>query len=355
MSQLANTTETGLQAFAEFESSLAKFKEKYEGKVYDLTDLMQNKEARSDSRGIGSLVARLDKRHAELKAPLKEQVDLLDGVRKTIRDELRGVQGGINDQLKAHEDKIAARKAILQGYVDALAIEEWFAECATTERTAHQIVSMIQFISEIEIDETYEERQEDATEAKNATLEHLGVMEAIAEKREADAAKLAQLQKEQKEREEKERIEKIRQDEEAKARIDAAVASAKKIDDAERATREAEERTQAAQNKSEREAIEAKAQIEFDKIEAERAAKEREERAAKDERERIEAEQREQQEREKERVVKEIVAKSKVSHRKKIRRESLAGLISAGYCDADAAGIIELIDSGAIPHVVLNY
>lgn len=351
MTQLTTTKQTGLQAFEEFESNLAKFKEKYEGKTYDLDDLAQNKEARSDSRDIGSLCAKLDKRHADLKAPIKAQGDALDSVRKAIKDEFRRIQQGIKDQLQAHEDKIAARKAILQGYVDALSIEEWFADSVSIDRSVEIVALKMDEIDDIVVDDTYEDREEDAREAKEATLEALATMHAKATQREAHAADLQRLQREEKEREEKERIEKIRQDEESKARIDAAVASAKKIDDAERATREAEEATRQA----ERERIESQLRAEQGRIEAERLAKVREERAAKDERERIEAEQREKDERENERLAKEEKLKAKESHRKKIRGESLAGLISSGYCEADAAGIIQLIDEGAIPHVSINY
>ena len=104
---------TAIAEYSEFEAKMAEFKKTYDNVVYDLTDPVHEKKARSDKYSIGKVISALDKKHDEIKAPLKAQVDLIDGERKRIKDELLGVQDKIKSQIKAHEDAIREHAEML--------------------------------------------------------------------------------------------------------------------------------------------------------------------------------------------------------------------------------------------------
>ena len=117
MSNLAETVEQGISTqvveFQEFETNLAEYKDRYLDVVYDLTDTVQMKLAKSDKLAIGKTVSALDKRHKEIKSPLQEQVTLLDGERKRIKDGLRDIQDSIKGQIETHEAAIKAEQDAL--------------------------------------------------------------------------------------------------------------------------------------------------------------------------------------------------------------------------------------------------
>jgi len=113
--------QTGVVEFNQFEADLAEYKARYENVVYDLAIPEQAKQARSDRLSIGKKIAELDRVHAAVKAPLKAQVDLLDGERKRIKDGLLEIQDGIKSQIAEHEAAIKAAQDALLAKAMALA------------------------------------------------------------------------------------------------------------------------------------------------------------------------------------------------------------------------------------------
>ena len=105
-------TSTEVVEFRQFGKNLSEYKALYEGIVYDLTVPEQDKQARSDKLAIGKVIAQLDTVHKDIKAPLKERVDLLDGERKRIKDQLLTLQDGIKSQISDHEAALKRYKMI---------------------------------------------------------------------------------------------------------------------------------------------------------------------------------------------------------------------------------------------------
>jgi len=163
--------ETAITEFSEFESKLQTFKSKYMDVVYDLSDEEQGKQARSDRLTIGKVIASLDRAHKDLKAPLKEKVDLIDGERKRIKDELLEVQGSIKSQIETHEKEIADHMEMLQGKVDAVCLPDDFDTMSLL--TVIQIQEFLDNYKSIDVDDTYEHRKADATLAQIETIKNL--------------------------------------------------------------------------------------------------------------------------------------------------------------------------------------
>lgn len=333
---------TEIAEFKPFESQMAEFKKKYDGVVYDLDDEKQEKQARSDRYAIGKVISKLDDAHKKIKEPLKIQVDLIDGERKRIKDELLDIQNKIKDQITAHEDKIREHAEMLQDKVDRIVALGQFGEFENP--TSTQLRERIAHLESIEVDDSYEIRKADAALAQIETNKLLNALYDKQKQYEDEQAELERLRQEKEERDRKEREEQIRKEAAEKAKREAEEAAAK-------AKREAEEKT-----RREREEAERKAKAEQERIQAEadrkvREAKEAAEKAAQVERDRIAAE-----EAEKKRLADiEAKKKEKQAHRAKIHKAAKASFIKEGFSEEDATRIVELIKDGKINHVIIEY
>jgi len=259
MSNLAEVAEISTQIveFQEFEKNLAEYRERYEGVVYDLTEVSQEKRARSDRLSIGKVISKLDAAHKAVKAPLKEKVDLLDGERKRIKDQLLGVQGGIKSQIDDHEAKIKAREDALLARVEAIKAFAVFDEPMTLELVSQRLESVKATV----VDDTFENFEAEAGFSKLKALETLEPLLAGIQAQEA-----ARIEAERKHAEDEAEARRVREETIAREAT-------------EKAEREAETRIEA-----EKEAKES----------AERQAKEAAERAATDAKEAAEKAEREQ-------------------------------------------------------------
>lgn len=319
--------------FERFQAQLAEFKARYDGVVYDMTVPSQEKAARSDRLAIGRVISALDARHKEIKAPLKEQIDLIDGARKQIKDDLLGVQEKIKAQIKAHEDSVAAKEAELESLVEALRQTDFFDKAVRKQPSSDEIQISLDLVNDTVVDDSYGSRMQYARSIKGDTTIRLKAMLAKELKRAADAAELERLRKESEARQQAERDEAIR-----KEAFD-------------HAKREVEK--EAANSIAYAEA--AKAKAEQDAKDAEASAAAHAEAAVVRERERIEAEQRVAGDQEAARVEAEEKAKAKASHRTKIQEEAIVGFTALSYRRNSAEVIVKLICDGHIPHVVINY
>lgn len=346
-------TKSEIVEFNEFENKLKEFKDQYDDVVYNLNDPVQNKQARTDKHSIGKILAKLDKAHQAIKAPLKEKVDLIDGERKRIKDQLLEVQGKIKGQIEKHEQDIADKAEELQERVDHIRSLNIFVpgECINT---AH-VKSRLADAEAIVIDDTFEDRKADAT------LAHVETVKALKDKLEEmirydnEQAELEKLRKEKADRELKDREADIRKEAEEKARKEeqekAEEEKLKAKDKAEKEKKEAAEAAQKEIDDAKRMQEEAEAEKERVKKEAAQAVGN----AARREREKIEEEQMERDVAEKLKTEKEEREKSKKAHRDKIEREIVQSLVANSADKADFKELIKMIADGKIKHVSIKY
>ena len=329
--------ESRIVEFKPFEKDLAEFKQKYVGVVYDLDDEEQNKQARSDRLAIGKVVAKLDAKHKDIKAPLAEKVALIDGERKRIKDELLTVQDGIKTQIKAHEEKIAAHQEMLQQKVDKIESQtEWLNH----EPTSHEIEARIAQLNDTDIDDSYEHRKADATLAKVDTLKALEAMLSIAQKREADQAELDRLREEQESRLRAEREEKIRKEAAEKAKKEAEAIAQAQAELKKRQLEEAERAKERAEKEKEEAEANAKRLEEHAKLVAEQAAQAERDRA----------------EQEQQRLAKEAKAReADKANKAKVHNEILKALLSVGINEKQGKAIVVLLAKNEVPRVKISY
>ena len=337
--------------FNEFESALAEYKTRYEGVVYDIADPEQEKQAKSDKLAIGKVIAKLDRTHKEVKAPLKERVDLLDGERKRIKDQLLELQNSIKNQIAEHEARIKAEKDALLAKAGKLREMREFEFSPTVEQVEERIASL----KAVVIDDSYGDMKAYAALCKEESLQVLEPMlvglKAIAE------------QKAEEERQRKEAEEKARQEREERIAREAKEKAEREAKEAaERAEREAQERIEReriAKEQAEKREKEAKLKAERDaKAAAERAEREKQEAI---ERARAE-EQRKAEQAEAERLAK-IAAEEEAQrkreankrHRAKINNEAVAALVGVGLSEEDAKNVVTAIAKHQIPCVSIHY
>lgn len=323
--------ENQIVEFSEFEAQLAEFKGKYDGVVYDLTIPEEEKQARSDRLTIGKVIANLDRKHKELKAPLKEKVDLIDGERKRIKDDLLKVQGKIKAQIEDHERKIQEHAEMLQAKVDAITALGEFD--ISDQPDSKLLVGRLTDARSVDIDDSYEHRKADATLALVDVTKKLEQLYHDRLVYEEEQAELEQLRKEAEERERKDREEAIRREAEQKAKEQAEREAKAAIDEAERKTREAEQA----------------------KLKAEEESKIKAEIAAREERERIEREQAEAKAKREAEQAKEDAKKAKQAHWQKIHSAIKKDLMANGVDEKLAISIIELIKDGKVSHLSIDY
>jgi len=306
---------TELVEIKKFDQQLAEFTAKYSNVVYDLTDPAVEKQARSDRYAIGKVVGDLDRKHAEVKAPLLERAH------------------GIKSQIEEHEARIKARREALEARIAAISALAVFE----TVPDSIDIRCRIEDVADVVIDATFGEMEPRAALVKTNTLETLErlLADAVAkEKADAEARRLD-------EEERAWRQEVARQEAEAAAAAQAE--RDKKI--AEEASAKAKQEADAALE-AQREATAKAEQAARDT--AERAKKQAAEAAARAERDRLAAIERERAEEER--------RQADQAHRLQVQSEAVAALTLCFDIGIDrAAGIIDAIDQGRIPSVKITY
>ncbi len=344
-----------IDAFTEFESQMTAFRAKYDNVVYDLNDKKQDKQARSDRYAIGQVIANLDRKHKEIKAPLKERVDLIDKERKRIKDQLLETQHSIKAQIEAHEEKLKQIAEALQKRIDQITDLTAFDD----EPDSAAISGRLSTLQTIDPESPeFGDRQADAALAYRQADRSLRFMLKQRQDYEAEQAELARLRREEQERLRKLEEERIRREEAErvrKAEEEKRLREKKEAEAREQALREANEaerrRAQEAEarRKAEAEAAKQREQelIQRAKREADEAAK----RAAEEERQRQERQRQAEEERaERERKEKERQAANK-KHRQKIESEALADLQKYN----DAVSLLAALRANKVRHVMIVY
>jgi len=338
--------------FNEFESKLAEYKDRYEGVIYDMAVPEQGKQAKSDRLAIGKVISKLDATHKQVKAPLKARVDLLDGERKRIKDQLLEIQDSIKSQISEHEAKIQAEKDELIRRAGALRALREFEFPPTIEQVEDRIAT----INATEIDDSYGEMKAYAALNKMESLQILepmlaGLKAKAEQEAEAERARIEAQRKAQEEREKQ-----IAEEAAAKAKAEAAeavererLAKIKAEQDAKLAAEKAERDRKAAELRAKQDAIEAAERAEREKQEAvARAEREANERAEQAERARLAAIEHDR-----------IAAEKREANKRhcgKINKAAAVAICNeAGITEDQAKAVITAIAKGLVPAVSISY
>lgn len=328
---------------------------KLEADVRSIDTDISTPAGRAAVKSLAHKVARsksaLDEMSKALVTDLKKQTGAVDADRRIIRDRLDALKEEVRKPLTDWEDaedaRIAGHQNEIQRLIDMAAFS---AERPTAAEVSERLTAL-----EATPKRDWQEFAKPAEAARSEALSKLTALKAAAVKFEDEQAELARLRAEQAAREQKERDDRIAAEAAEQARL---VAEAK-------ATREAKEAAARAENerlrveqeradaiaraeKAERDAKEAAAKAERDRKAAEAKAESDRALAVDAERRRVAAEaeaaavETEKRERDKE-------------HRKKINSEALAALVKAGLSEADGIKAITAIVLGAVPHVKIAY
>lgn len=220
------------------EAALAALRQKYAGIVFDLTTVKGDKEARAARLELITLRTSLEKKRKQFKAPALEFGKKIDSEASRVTDEILALENPIDAQIRADEarraaekaerDRIAAARA--QGFRDRIAtIRAFVGKCNGI--SAERIANGIAMVEQVDVSpEAFEEFTLEAQTAKTETLESMRLILQETKRREEAAARV-----------EAQRIENERVAAEQKAMADALAAQQAEIDRQSRELREAQE------------------------------------------------------------------------------------------------------------------
>jgi hypothetical protein len=174
----------------------------------DISTEKGRKEIKSVVRKLGSTKARLDEAGKELKADIQKQVDLVDGERKKIRDDLEKLQEEIRKPLTEYEEIEERRISVRE-----LRIEQLFnlRTPLIPDADVQTIQAHLDQITEFEVFDW----QEFSMRAKATADESRLILEGMKARRikhDADQAELAELRRKQEEQAQKDRDAQIAKD-----------------------------------------------------------------------------------------------------------------------------------------------
>ena len=185
-----------MTAFDKVEAGLAVLREKYLGKMYDVTTSDGMKEAKQARKDVAHYRIELEKVRKAEKADILARGKLIDGEAKRITEELRKIEDPIADQIKVEEDRIEAeRQRRIKEERDR--IERALKQI---ERVSENVFKLVGSSSESIRDEAERikslvlpdgEFLERSNAARSETLEKLRSMFLAAEKRESEERSLA--------------------------------------------------------------------------------------------------------------------------------------------------------------------
>jgi hypothetical protein len=337
-----------IKALAPFEKDLAEFKKDFENVVYNLDDPAQLTQAKKDRLSIGKVISLLDKAHKKVKEPILIKGNLIDSTRKKYKDGLLELQDGIKDQIKKHDEAVAAEAERLQGLVDYI---EGLADIDINRSSSSDIQEQLDKVNAVEVDDNYDYRKADATLAQVDVIKTLGTMLDVCLVKEREQAELAQLKKEKEEREQKAREDQIAAD----AVAEEARKSQQTIKDAEDAKQKAITDAAAAEQRTKDAEAKAKADQKQATIDAE-TKRLKDIQDVKDEAKRIADEKETARLAEVQRVEQEDKTRAaNTKHKGAINRGILAEIVKLGATEAVGKKIIKAIAHSKIEHISIKY
>lgn len=300
----------------------------------------------------------LDELGKNLVADWKARSALVDADRRRVRERLDALRDEVRRPLTEWED---AERRRVEGHEAALLKLVEYARFDTYEPDAERIADRLARFNELPPREWHEfsKRATDTTAQVRASLQ---ASHAAAVRREAERAELLKLRKEAEERTQRERDDRLQREaaEQARATAEAAAREAARVQaareaaerariDRERvAAEEARLKAEAAERKARRDAEDAAEIARIERLELEEkaqrdaeAAVEAERRRAADERATAEAEQ--------------VRRETDEKHKKQVHDEIAAELARRGYTVKQARTIVDVLATGGVPHVRIEY
>jgi len=223
-------------------AALAELRQKYENAVFEVGTANGMAKAIAARRAVREPRIAVEKLRKELKSPALERCRLIDSEAKELIQQLEELEGPIDAQIKAEEQRKAEEKAererIEREKMEALqkrvaSIRE--QPVCVVGKSSHAVAEIVRLLSSLEIDQTFGPLQAEAYAAKAETLATLADMHAAALAQEAEAERLRIEREEleaqrnaQAEQAERDRAELAKLREEAAARQAAAKAEMEK-------------------------------------------------------------------------------------------------------------------------------
>ena len=274
--------EMTIAEYSATESALSELRSRLSGVVYDVRTTVGMEMARTDRAEVRGLRTSLEAKRIEIKAPALDRCRLIDAEAKRITNALRELEGPIDAQIKAEEQRKEAEKAAkaeserqriaaIRSRIDAMRD----IVASYVGKRALEIEAAATMVESIDTSIGFDELASESEVVKGATLAKLREMHCATIAMEAEQERLAEQRKElarlELEAAERRAAERQAQDAEA-ARIKAEQEAEKaKL----RAEREEFERERAAAwERAEAESIEAERKAATERAEHERVARE---------------------------------------------------------------------------------
>ena len=326
---------------------IQQIREKVSGTVYDTKTAKGRAECASDAFKIAKSKAAIEKLGKALSAEYKEIPKKIDAERRRAFDELDALQKEIRQPLteweQAEEKRIARHKAGI----------EWFRLRADENRDldSEELRGSIEEAVGRIVDESWEEFEAEAHRAKSKALDSLTAALAAREKYEAEQAELAELRRKQAEQEQKDREARIAQEAADKAKRDAE----EKAHAEREASAKREADAKAAQDKAERDRLEAidrqkqaEAHAEAEKLAAEQRARDAAEAA------RL-AEIKRQADEKAAAEAEEKAREANRAHKTKVLKAAKEAIMKSGVTEDQARAVVKMILDGQVPSVRISF
>ena len=363
MSQELIFKETNIAAYDEFRSQLTALQAGNEKAVFDYRDPKGNKEARSHVYKLRQTKAAIEKVRKQ-----EKEIYLLKG--RQVDSEAKEISAVVEQMIDVHEaplKEIEREEDIrIENHKSKIAHIKSYLDPVHLDMSASMINNYIHELEEIEPSGEFEEFEQEAIIAYQASMIFLIEANEKSARREKEQAELARLRQEAAEREQKEREDRIAREAADAARIaaeQAAEAERRRLqDEADRQAREAQfavERAQREKAEAEAESMRQKQAAEQAKakalLDAENAAKAALAKAEADKQAAIEAERQRVVAEQAQQAAEALRREKDVANKKRVNSEILQDFIAAGLSEECAKTAITAIAKSLVRNVKINY
>lgn len=338
--ELVEQKQFAVAAYKPFYEQLEELEKSNTAIIFDYESTKGNKEARSHVYKLRQSKASLEKVRKDEKAESLR-------IGKAIDSEAKEIESRIEAMISVHQveiDKIEQREKdridSINSRIEAINIHAENLESITSK----ELTLSISELEKITIDDSFQEFIADAAKAKDARIAKLRELLVVITDRENQALELENLRKEAAIREQKDRDDAI-----AKAAAEKAIADAEAKSKAEREASERRElQLKLDAETAERKRIESEQKAESDKLVALKLAEDNRLKAIQDEKNRVEKERKDAE-------AEQAKREANKTHRATINRAALASLVAGGIDESIAKECISLIAKGFVDNVTINY
>jgi colicin import membrane protein len=338
--ELVEQKQFAVAAYKPFYEQLDELEKSNTAIVFDYESTKGNKEARSHVYKLRQSKASLEKVRKDEKAESLR-------IGKAIDSEAKEIESRIEAMISVHQveiDKIEQREKdridSINSRIEAINIHAENLESITSK----ELTLSISELEKITIDDSFQEFIADAAKAKDARIAKLRELLVVITDGENQAIELENLRKEAAIREQKDRDDAI-----AKAAAEKAIADAEAKSKAEREASERRElQLKLDAETAERKRIESEQKAESDKLVALKLAEDNRLKSIQDEKDRAEKERKDAE-------AEQAKREANKTHRATINRAALASLVAGGIDESIAKECISLIAKGLVDNVTINY